>query len=88
MDSSQELVLITRDECPLCEQMRATIEEVLPHTGVRVQERNVDSDPELKRSYGDEVPVLLLGGREVVRHRVSAEDLRRRLARMGLGSPT
>lgn len=88
MDSSQVLILITRDNCSLCEKMRATIDEVLPHQGVAVQERSVDSDPELKRSYGDEVPVLLLGDREVVRHRVSAEDLRRRLARMGLGSAT
>ena len=88
MDSSQDLILITRDDCSLCDQMRATIEEVLPHQGVRLQEKNVDSDPELKKTYGDEVPVLMLGDREVVRHRVSAEDLRRRLARMGLGSPT
>jgi glutaredoxin len=88
MDSSQVLILIGRDDCPLCAEMRATLDEVLPHQGVEVQERNVDEDPELKRVYGDEIPVLLLGDREVVRHRVTAEDLRRRLARMGLGSPT
>jgi glutaredoxin len=88
MDSSQVLILITREDCSLCAQMRATIDEVLPHQGVVLEERDVDSDPALKRLYGDEVPVLLLGDREVVRHRVSAEDLRRRLARMGLGSPT
>jgi len=88
MDSSRVLTLIGRDDCSLCDAMRATIEEVLPHQGVRLEVRNVDTDPELRERFGNEVPVLLLDGREVVRHRVTAEDLRRRLARLGLGSPT
>jgi glutaredoxin len=88
MDSSQVLMLIGRADCPLCDEMRAAIREVLPHQGVELLEKDVDADAELKQRFGDEVPVLFFGDREVVRHRTSAEDLRRRLARMGLGSAT
>lgn len=88
MPASQVLTLVGRDDCPLCDAMRAVVEEVLPHQGVEFRETRVDDDPELLERYGDEVPVLLLGDREVVRHRVTAEDLRRRFARLGLGSPT
>ena len=40
---------------------------------------DVDSDPELLRRHGLHVPVLLLDGTVVCRHRLDAEELRRLL---------
>ena len=40
---------------------------------------DVDSDPQLKRRYGLEVPVLLLDGTVVCRHRLDARELTRLL---------
>jgi hypothetical protein len=40
---------------------------------------DVDSDPELTRRYGLNVPVLLLDGTVVCRHRFDSAELRRLL---------
>jgi hypothetical protein len=40
---------------------------------------DVDSDPELTRRYGLNVPVLLLDGTPVCRHRLDAAELARLL---------
>ena len=40
---------------------------------------DVDSDPQLKRRHGLDVPVLLLDGTVVCRHRLDPDELRRLL---------
>ena len=40
---------------------------------------DVDSDPVLQRRHGLDVPVLLLDGTVVCRHRLDADELRRLL---------
>jgi len=40
---------------------------------------DVDADPQLKRRHGLEVPVLLLDGSVVCRHRLDREELMRLL---------
>ena len=42
---------------------------------------DVDADPILKRRYGLDVPVLLLDGTVICRHRLDAEELKRLLRR-------
>ena len=74
------LTLLSRDECGLCESMNADIERLraarwLP--AVRIVD--VDGDPELVRRYGLHVPVLLLDGVEVSRHRLDEAELLRLL---------
>ena len=47
---------------------------------------DVDADPQLKRRHGLEVPVLLLDGTVVCRHRLDREELTR-LLRVELNAP-
>jgi hypothetical protein len=44
-----------------------------------LQVRDVDGDPELRRRHGLDVPVLLLDGTVVCRHRLDEAELRRLL---------
>jgi hypothetical protein len=85
--SDGALVLVGKPGCHLCEAMRDVVGPVAAELGLRLDERDVRADPELDALYGRDIPVLLLAGREVARHRVTAEDLRGRLrdlARDGL----
>jgi hypothetical protein len=83
--TSEPLVLVGKPGCHLCEVMHAVVAPVAAELGFTLAERDLRSDPELDALYRHDIPVLLLGGREVARHRVSAEDLRARLREM---SPT
>jgi len=74
------LTLVGREECGLCDEMQADLARLRatrPLPPLRVID--VDSDPELVRRYGLHVPVLLLDGVEVSRHRLDETELLRLL---------
>lgn len=73
------LTLVGKPGCHLCEEMRALVEQVLRGTTVELLELNVQEHPELEARYVFEIPVLLLDGREIARHRTSEADLRKQL---------
>ena len=60
-----------RAYCHLCEEMA----QALRALGVQFTEVDVDSDPRLDELYGENVPVLVKGGAEVCRHRLTPEAL-------------
>ncbi len=55
------VTLYTRKDCHLCDQAKAdlkSLEEKLPHRLVLV---DIDSDPALKKAYGESIPVIEVG---------------------------
>ena len=80
------LTLVGKPDCHLCHEMRAVVERVLAERprALTLVERDVRDDPEWARRYLVEIPVLLLNGIEVVRHRVTEAALLERLAAMGV----
>ena len=74
------LTLISREDCGLCDVMLADLERLrATRTLPPLQLLDVDGDPELVRRYGLHVPVLLLDGVEVSRHRLDETELLRLL---------
>jgi hypothetical protein len=76
------LRLLTRPDCGLCEQFEAELlnlsrQRPLPP----VLTVDVDSDPELARRYGLDIPVLLWGDVKVCQHRLDRTELERLLRR-------
>jgi hypothetical protein len=74
------LTLVHRRDCALCEDMLAelkTLGRSLPLPPLETLD--VDADPQLKRRYGLDVPVLLLDGSVVCRHRLDRAELGRLL---------
>jgi hypothetical protein len=66
-----DLVLYARPGCSLCDEARAAIEAVVVDRSARglavprVEERDIEGDPELHRRYLDRIPVLELGNQRV-----------------------
>lgn len=73
------LVLYTRQDCCLCEEMKNVIREVASGSPLSFEEIDVDSSPELQKKYGAEVPVLFIEGRKAFKYRLAARDLRKKL---------
>jgi hypothetical protein len=74
------LSLVQRQDCGLCEEMLAELtrlgrSRVLPP----IELLDVDADPVLLRRHGFDVPVLLLDGSVVCRHRLDRAELERLL---------
>ena len=81
------LIIYSRPGCHLCEEMKALVTRVIDRTSTeaRLEEINVETDADLERRFGLEVPVLMLNGKKVAKFRVSAETLERVLTAGGAG---
>jgi predicted thioredoxin/glutaredoxin len=74
------LTLVHRQDCELCDEMLRELQALGRTLSLPTIELvDVDSDPVLQRRHGLHVPVLLLDGTVVCRHRLDAEELRRLL---------
>jgi predicted thioredoxin/glutaredoxin len=78
--TSPRLTVVHRHDCELCDEMLSEL-RVLGRTLTLppIEVVDVDGDPVLQRRHGLDVPVLLLDGTVVCRHRLDAEELRRLL---------
>ncbi len=52
---------------------------MLKEFSARLNEINIDEDPELRARYDYDVPVIFLGARKVAKHRVDIAQFRRQL---------
>lgn len=85
---SARLTVMHRRECELCDDMVADLERLRARLDLPpIEIVDVDSDSELHRRYGLSVPVLLLDGTVVCRHRLDAEELERLLRARGGKAP-
>lgn len=75
------LTLIGRDGCHLCDDARAIVTTVLEEfPDVELTEHSIDDDAELRATYADEIPVVLIDSRMHAYWRVDAERLRTALS--------
>jgi glutaredoxin len=75
------VVLYSRPGCHLCDGARAVIAEVCADVGESYVEHSIDDDPELRRRFGEEIPVTFVDGRQHDFWRVDPARLRAALAR-------
>jgi glutaredoxin len=76
MDTRVQVVLYTKPECHLCEQMK----EAMSGSGCvelySLEEVDIESDAELFARYQYEIPVLFINGVEAFRHSLRPDEFR------------
>lgn len=80
------LRLLSRPDCHLCEDMARDLSRL----HLSFDTINIELDEELERAYGESIPVLMLGEREIARAPQTAASLEQALRRAGalpVGSP-
>jgi glutaredoxin len=60
-----ELVVYGREGCHLCEDMISALRQCQAERCFSFQVIDVDTDPVLRSRYGDRVPVLVAGDKEI-----------------------
>ena len=74
---SKELTLISKPGCHLCDDARAVIQEVIKDfPEVQFSELNMLDDQELIDAYSEEIPVVLIDGKQHSFWRVDSQRLR------------
>ena len=74
-------VLLTRDECGLCEDAARDLRRM----GIDFTTLDIDDHPDLLQRYNEAIPVLMLDGTELARAPLNDMKLRIALARAGIG---
>ena len=76
------LTLLSREYCHLCEEMLAALRQFQGRYDFEVDVVDVDRNPVLEEKWGDKVPVLLDGERELCHYFIDHDVVDARLARM------
>lgn len=80
MTGAPRVTVLTRQSCPPCHTAQEAVERIcteLAHSWTAV---DVDTDPRLRATYGDRVPVILVDGVELGSWTVDEALLRAALA--------
>ncbi len=80
--------LLSRRNCCLCEDAKAVVAAAAGQGLCSWETINVDRDKALLVRYGLDVPVLLVDGQELFRHRVTEQALQTSLAGLTVGTAT
>lgn len=65
-----EVVVYSRRGCHLCEVVAETLRQAQRDADFQWQEVDIDSDPQLREKYNDEIPVVTIDGRKAFVHRM------------------
>jgi glutaredoxin len=76
-----KITLYTRGNCFLCHEALEALESERRGRPFELEIRDVDTEPELARRFGEEVPVVFIDGRKAFKFRIDPKRLRRLLER-------
>ncbi|MFQ5766423.1 MAG: VanZ family protein [Acidobacteriota bacterium] len=75
-----QVTLVTGPDCPLCHEARTALGRISSVIRLRVEEHSIDMDERLASLYGDEIPVVLCGGKKLSKGKVNPDRLMASLA--------
>ena len=74
------VTLYTRAGCCLCAEAKRVLAEARRRADFDFEELDIDLDPELRRRYNDEVPVIAINQVKAFKYRVERDEFLRKLA--------
>ena len=80
---TSKLTLYSRQDCCLCDAMKAVIHKVAAKLPLEIDEVDVDGSLELREKFADQVPVLFINGRKAFKYRVTERELESKLGHRG-----
>lgn len=76
-----ELLLYTKEECPLCGEMEEAANKAAETLPLRLTHVDVTKDPSLFARYGMDIPLLFMDGSCIAKHRTTAGELEEKVRR-------
>ena len=75
------VTIYTKPGCHLCDEAKEELRHARCRDAYTLEEINIETDPELFRRYGVEIPVIAIDGHVTFKYRVSAADFERQIKR-------
>ncbi len=77
------VTLYTRSACGLCDEVHEQLAALQREHDFEFRAVDIDGNPELRERYTNDVPVVMIDGREACRHRLDSKALVRLLTSGG-----
>jgi len=74
------VTLYTRAGCCLCDEAKRVLAEARRRADFDYRELDIDLDPELRRRYNDEVPVIEIDQVKAFKYKVDRDEFLKKLA--------
>lgn len=82
MDTRARVKIYTKPGCHLCDEAKREMARADCRALYTLEEVNIESDPELLRRYGWDIPVVTINDRVAFKHRVTSADFARQLRKL------
>ena len=74
------VVFYTKPGCHLCDEAEREIDAARCRGLYTFEKVNIETDPDLARRYGWDIPVITVDGTVAFKHRLTAEQFKREIA--------
>ncbi len=78
--STEVLIVYYREGCHLCEQVVASLFQLQEELGYEIEQIDIDMDPDLRKKYDVDVPVVTYQDEVIFYHFFDETQLRKALA--------
>ncbi len=75
-----EVIVYSRQGCHLCEVVKEALVRLQGQADFRWREVDIDADPELRRLYNEEVPVVFIDGRKAFKYHMKESEFLKKVA--------
>jgi len=82
MTDSVKVEIYSRPGCHLCDEAKEVIERVGRRIAFSLRVINIETDPELEKKYGEEIPVVFVNGMPAFRYRVDEAEFEKKVKRL------
>jgi glutaredoxin len=77
-----QIDIYSRPACHLCDEAKHVIERVQRRFGFAIRVINIESDPELEKKYGEQIPVVFINGNKAFKYHVDEAELESKVKRL------
>jgi glutaredoxin len=82
MTDSVKVDIYSRPGCHLCDEAKEVIERVGRRVAFTLRVINIETDPELEKKYGEEIPVVFVNGMLAFKYRVDDAEFEKKVKRL------
>ena len=77
-----QIEIYSRPNCHLCHQAEGVIERVRRRVPFSLQIVNIETDPELEKTYGEQIPVVFINGKKAFKYHVDEGELEKKVRKL------
>jgi len=76
-----DVAIYSRPGCHLCDEAKAVIERVQRRLAFNLRVIDIETDPDLEKEYGEQIPVIFINGAKVFKYHVDEAEFEKKVKR-------